>query len=151
MFKKSNREIIASSEATISNIGKEMEGNGKLHSQGDIGVNGKFYGELSSDSKVIVGETGFVEGEISAKEVIVYGRVNGKVTSSFQTSIKPTGVIFGDVLTSEIAIETGGRLNGNCKNMEQPDNFNAKSKGTPSSDKSKDEPSKGESQKKGKQ
>ena len=55
---------------------------GKITGGTSVGVDGVVKGELNISSKVIVGETGEIKGNIKADDIIIAGKVNGKLVDT---------------------------------------------------------------------
>lgn len=88
--------------------------NGDIDANGTIKVDGQCMGNISSKTDVIVGEVGYVKGNITAANVSVSGKVEGNVTSSGLLEVLPSGRILGDIQTVNLAVSDGGVVNGNC-------------------------------------
>ena len=99
----------------INLIGAGTEITGDVNSNGDIRIDGSLTGNLKTAGKVVIGETGKVNGEIVCKNSEVLGEVNGKIKVEELLSLKATSKIFGDIETKKLAIEPGSRFTGNCK------------------------------------
>lgn len=103
-------------EATtaINLIGTGTEITGDINSNGDVRIDGALKGNLKTSGKVVVGETGKVNGEIDCKNSEVLGEVHGKIKVGELLSLKATAKIFGDIVTKKLAIEPGSKFTGNC-------------------------------------
>ncbi len=93
--------------------GTEIKGD--INSNSDIRFDGTMTGNLKTTGKVVIGETGRVNGEIDCKNSEVLGEVHGKIKVSELLSLKATAKIFGDIITKKLAIEPGSKFTGNCK------------------------------------
>lgn len=87
---------------------------GDLISNGNLKVDGKVIGTITSENRVVVGETGIVEGEIKSNSVQIYGQVNGFIECSDVLVLKPTAVVTGDIKTQKLVVEIGSVFSGNC-------------------------------------
>ena len=61
----------------INLIGTGTEITGDVVSDGDIRIDGKLTGNLKTKGKVVIGETGAVDGEITCKNSEVLGTIKG--------------------------------------------------------------------------
>lgn len=104
----------------INLIGAGTEITGDVNSNGDIRIDGILTGNLKTAGKVVIGETGKVNGEIDCKNSEVLGEIHGKIKVSDLLSLKATSKIFGDILTKKLAIEPGSKFTGNCKMGDEP-------------------------------
>lgn len=105
-----NDKKILSGPGTI--VGVNVKLVGTLHDANEIIIHGKIEGEVISEKSVIVTETAFVKGPISAELVQVAGQVNGAVTASGKLEIMPTGKIIGSVMTKNLSIHSGATFVG---------------------------------------
>ncbi|MBR9999027.1 MAG: polymer-forming cytoskeletal protein [Cyclobacteriaceae bacterium] len=107
------------SEEELSNssniIGKGTTVEGNLESFGNIRVEGRIIGSIKSKSKVALGQSSFVEGDILAQNAEISGEVDGRVEISELLILKATAVISGDIITNKFIVESGATFNGSCK------------------------------------
>ena len=103
----------------INLIGAGTEITGDINSNGDIRIDGILTGNLKTAGKVVIGETGRVNGEIDCKNSEVLGEIHGKIMVGELLSLKATSKIFGDILTKKLAIEPGSKFTGNCNMGEE--------------------------------
>lgn len=82
-------------------------------------IDGQVKGDVTVDEGLILGEKGLVTGNITTKEIVVYGVVNGDIQTE-SLEIKATGKITGDIKTQTLLVETGGIYNGKLT-MQQPE------------------------------
>ncbi len=95
-------------------IGEGSVLKGNLNSSGNIRLEGKVIGDISSSSKVACGETSVVDGNVVAENAEIAGKVTGKVSVSELLILKSTASIDGDITTSNLIIESGASFNGSC-------------------------------------
>ena len=93
-------------------ISKDMIVSGALKGNGAVRIEGSVDGEIDLDGSVIVAPTGAVTGPVKADVIRVAGKVEGNVTAKEHLRLEKTGRVHGDVETSSLVIEDGGRLNG---------------------------------------
>lgn len=96
--------------STLISEGSVLEGN--LKAPAFVRIDGLVNGDVMVDEGLILGEKGEVKGNISTKEIFVYGTVRGDINTS-SLEIKATGRITGDIKTQNLAVENGGVYNGN--------------------------------------
>jgi cytoskeletal protein CcmA (bactofilin family) len=122
---KNNTQKTPSNSPTF--ISKEMEVTGNFQGKGAVQVEGILHGNISVDS-VVIGEVGAVHGNITAKNVIINGKLigsihcdslevmhNGSVSNNtLVKNLKITGEIEGEIIVSELLeIESTGYIHGN--------------------------------------
>ncbi|MDR0268326.1 polymer-forming cytoskeletal protein [Paenibacillus sp.] len=104
--------------STDSLIGRGTEVEGALACEANVRIEGKFNGVIESRACVTIGEFAVARSDISAREVIIAGKVYGDVQAEGKLTITSTGKMFGNVLAaSSLVIAEGGILNGSS-NME---------------------------------
>jgi cytoskeletal protein CcmA (bactofilin family) len=79
------------------------------------------------ESRVTIGRNGKVDASISAREVVVMGKVNGNIECTDRVDIRSEGSVTGDVSTSRISVEDGAVLKGGIQ-VRSSDTKNQQSK-----------------------
>ena len=100
--------------SAINIIGLGTQINGDVKSNSDIRVDGSLTGKLVTKGKVVIGESGKVNGEINCKNSDVEGSIEGKIKVSELLSLKTKARIHGDIVAAKLAIEPGCQFTGNC-------------------------------------
>ncbi len=95
-------------------IGENTHFQGTIKSKGSIRIDGRLEGSIVEASQVIVGQKGYVQGDITAHSVIIGGKVNGNVTAIESIEIQPGAQLLGDIHTSTLAIGEGAVFEGHC-------------------------------------
>ena len=86
---------------------------GEVTGSEDLFVDGQVEGKLSlSNGSLTVGPNGSVKADLNAREVIVRGTVEGKVSGRDRVQLWSTGRVNGEVQTERLAIEEGAVLRG---------------------------------------
>jgi cytoskeletal protein CcmA (bactofilin family) len=89
-----------------------IEITGSIRFTNDMIIDGKVNGEIMSDKgRVTIGENAAITGDISAGEVKVYGKVEGKITSQ-RCELKDKSRINGDIKSKVFSMEEGAQLSG---------------------------------------
>lgn len=88
---------------------------GEITANGDFRIDGKLVGSINCKGKIVVGQTGSVEGEIQCQNADVSGSINAQILVEQLLSLKATASLSGDVVTSKISIEPGAKFTGSCK------------------------------------
>lgn len=86
---------------------------GELTGSEDLFIDGKVEGKISmGNASVTVGPNAVVKAEIVSREVVVRGRVEGKLIGTERIQIWHTARIHGDMKAERIAIEEGSEIHG---------------------------------------
>lgn len=113
MFSSSKNTQAASSKVeTVIGSGTCIDGD--IKSSGTLRVDGKCIGNIISSSDVIVGEGAFVNGDITANNVCLAGKVEGNIKCSGVLEIMQKGTLIGDVEVEEVSIQRGAVFSGKC-------------------------------------
>ena len=116
MFNR-NREVQETMELTNASTqimkGTTIEGN--IDTYGNLRIEGKVVGNIKSKTKVALGESSYIEGNIVAQNAEIAGEVKGTVEVSDILSLKSTANIVGDIITGKLIVEAGAVWNGTIK------------------------------------
>ena len=88
---------------------------GDLKSEGDFRIEGTIKGTLITKGKVVIGNTGLVEGSLNCNNADVEGQIIGKLVVSETLSLRASAHVDGDVQTGKLAVEPGATFNANCQ------------------------------------
>ena len=109
-----------SSRATAC-ISQGIRIKGDVKGSEDLFIDGHIEGKLDmGDVSLTVGPNGTVKADISAREVIVRGRVEGKIFGREKVQLWNTGHVIGEVQTQRLSIEEGGTLRGKVEAGKAP-------------------------------
>jgi cytoskeletal protein CcmA (bactofilin family) len=96
-----------------ANIGKSVVIKGEVSGSEDLYVDGNVEGSIElRNHSLTVGPNGSVKANVTAKSVVVQGKLDGSVTASDRVELRKSAVVTGDVTTQRIAIEEGAFLKG---------------------------------------
>ena len=98
-------------------INSIMEGTsieGEIKSDSNLRVDGRVKGTINVRGRLIVGQSGVVEGEVTCQSSDIEGTVLGRVNCQDLLSLKATAKLQGDINTKKLAIEPGAVFTGNC-------------------------------------
>ena len=91
---------------------------GNVRSSGDIQIEGTIDGDVRAQV-LIVGESATVKGEVIAEEVVVHGRVIGRLRGA-RIRLSATARVEGDLVHKTLAIESGAQFEGSVHRQEDP-------------------------------
>ncbi len=119
MFKKEpevnkmreNSEIIGDARSSV--IGRSMKLKGNISAEEEILIEGIIEGSIKMKHNVIIGKSGKVKADITAREVIIKGEVNGNVHGTVKVEIVPGGVLNGDIISEKVVLAEGAKFKGN--------------------------------------
>ncbi|MCU1316799.1 MAG: hypothetical protein JWN63_2121 [Candidatus Acidoferrum typicum] len=105
---------LPTSSRTAACISQGIKIKGEVMGSEDLFVDGVVEGKLSltTNSCLTIGPNGSVKADVSAREVIVRGKIEGKVTGRDRVQLWSTGQVTGEVQTDRLSIEDGALLRG---------------------------------------
>lgn len=103
-----------SSNYTLLGEGTVLQGS--LYVPHSLHIDGTFKGgKLDTTEDLKVGENGVVEGEVSARNTIIAGKITGNVTVEERAELLASASLNGDLRARELIIEEGAFFQGNCQ------------------------------------
>jgi cytoskeletal protein CcmA (bactofilin family) len=102
-------------------IGKGLFIKGEINGSESLFIDGKVEGSINlPGNRVTVGRNGQVAANISAREIVVLGKVRGNVSATDRVDIRAEGSLSGDVAAARISIEDGAFFKGGI-DIRKPD------------------------------
>ena len=104
------------SESLLGNMikaGTEIKGDIKC--SGDIRIDGSLIGSLQTEGRLVVGESGRIEGNIRCKNADLSGTIRAKINAQELLSLKAACNLEGEISTNKLHIEPGANFTGNCQ------------------------------------
>ena len=93
-------------------LGPGVTVKGQITGNEDLQVDGRVEGPISlGEHRLTVGRTGQVTAELAAREIVVYGKVEGNLAGE-RIEIKKDASVVGDLTTRRIVIEDGASFKG---------------------------------------
>jgi cytoskeletal protein CcmA (bactofilin family) len=120
MFNKTAKEIpstnnkVATPGSSINLIGAGTVIEGDIRSNGDLRIDGAVHGNVYSKAKVVIGNTGMIEGDVSCINADISGTIKGKTSISELLFLKSSSKIIGDIVTGKLIVEVGASFTGSC-------------------------------------
>ncbi|AFL87016.1 Integral membrane protein CcmA involved in cell shape determination [Terriglobus roseus DSM 18391] len=94
-------------------IGKSLMIKGEVTGSESLYIDGRIEGTINlPGNRVTVGRNGQVAANISAREIVVLGKVRGNCQASDRIDIRSEGSLTGDVIAARISIEDGAFFKG---------------------------------------
>src|ERR1700690_1365056 len=116
--------ISGTSTVDQTHIARTVVIKGQVSGPETLFIAGRMEGTISfPDNRVTIGRNGNVAANITAKEVVIMGKVQGNVECADRLDIRSEGVLSGDVITHRISVEEGAILKGGVevRNPEKKD------------------------------
>lgn len=87
---------------------------GDITATGDFRLDGTLEGNIQLNGKLVVGDTGVVNGNILCMNANIIGTVNGNLSVKELLSLHSTARVKGDILINKLSIEPGAVFTGKC-------------------------------------
>lgn len=98
------------SQRGLSTLSSDLQFDGNISGGGDLQIDGAIKGDVRV-GRLIVGETGAVEGNVSGDYVEVRGRVVGAISGK-QVKLIATAYVDGDITAEQMSIDIGAYFQG---------------------------------------
>ena len=98
--------------ATI--IGPGTKVSGEIHSEGTIRIEGEVSGRVECEDTIVVHESGLVQADLVAGQIIVSGTVEGNIAAHDRLEVTDRAKIIGDITAPRISIAEGVIFEGKC-------------------------------------
>ena len=118
MAEKNSSQLAHAHEITRIPVGTEIRA-AFLFSEKDVRIDGTFTGDIITSGKLIIGETGYLCGNICCKNADIYGRIDGDVIIGDTLMLQSTCIFKGLLQAHKLSVESGARFNGTCKIITQ--------------------------------
>lgn len=96
-------------------VAKGTKIEGQFKSVENIRLDGTVVGDVSCNQKLVLGESGRVEGKIDTNDAVIMGHVVGELIVEGILHLNSTANIEGDITAKKMIVEEGARYNGACK------------------------------------
>src|SRR6266404_8994619 len=97
----------------VAHIGKSVLIRGELSGSEDLYLDGEVEGSIDlHEHSLTIGPHGRVRANVQARDVTVFGRVDGNIVGRDRVELKRSAVLAGDIATQRIVIEDGAYFKG---------------------------------------
>ena len=113
--KKMERSTKEETHGSNNIIGKGTVIEGSMETSGNLRIEGKVMGNVKSKSKIVIGKSAYIDGNIMSNNVEVSGEVKGLVKVAGLLTLRDSAVVHGEIVAKELVIEPGAKFEGQCK------------------------------------
>lgn len=92
---------------------------GDVTATGDFRLDGTLEGNIQLNGKLVVGDTGVVNGNVLCMNANIVGTVNGNLSVKELLSLHSTARVKGDILINKLSIEPGAVFTGKCNMLDE--------------------------------
>jgi cytoskeletal protein CcmA (bactofilin family) len=93
-------------------IGEKTFIKGTVRADENLTIHGRVEGTLESSGDIVIGETGFVEANVTGETVMVSGHIQGQIRAKGLFALHRSGSMSGEVKSPRIQIEEGSIFQG---------------------------------------
>ncbi|MCB0661339.1 MAG: polymer-forming cytoskeletal protein [Saprospiraceae bacterium] len=88
---------------------------GQFSSKENVRLDGKVTGDVICENRLVMGESGSVEGTIKANEAVIMGTIKGNIEIKSTLFLKASAKINGNITAKLLSVEEGAMYNGECR------------------------------------
>ncbi len=118
MFKNNKPTTIMSNEKTTGNgttlISAGTTLKGDISSNSDLRIDGTIIGNVTSSSKIVIGASGNVEGDLTGNQADIVGKVSGNIKTKDLLQLRGDCIVKGNVHAGKLQVEPTAVFNGQC-------------------------------------
>lgn len=92
---------------------------GDITATGDFRLDGTLQGNIQLNGKLVVGDTGVVNGNVLCQNANIIGSVNGNLSVKELLSLHASSRVKGDILINKLSIEPGAVFTGKCRMLDE--------------------------------
>jgi cytoskeletal protein CcmA (bactofilin family) len=103
------------SSATLISSGTVLKGDVK--SDNDLRIDGTIQGNVICSAKIVIGPSGFIEGNIQANGADITGKVVGNIAVKELLQLRSDSNVQGNIAAGRLQIDPSAIFNGKCEMM----------------------------------
>ena len=111
----------ATTSATLISPGTILKGDVK--SENDLRIDGTIQGNVYSSAKIVVGPSGYVEGNIEGAHADITGKVAGNITVKELLQLREQSTVQGNIIAGKLQVDPSAVFNGKCQMGAQAGNI----------------------------
>ena len=87
---------------------------GDMITESNLRIDGVVEGNVTTSSKVVIGQTGYIKGNLICGSADIEGNIDGTLVVGELLCLRENAVINGEISTAKLQIEEGASFSGNC-------------------------------------
>ena len=103
--------LAAASKQIDTVIAEQCTLEGDLTTQNSIKIDGRIQGTLRAEGRAIIGETGVIQGDVHAADLLVLGKLEGNVFAQ-RLHLQASANIHGNITADSLQVDPGARYHG---------------------------------------
>jgi cytoskeletal protein CcmA (bactofilin family) len=106
-------------ESPVAVIGKSVQIRGEVRGSEDLMVDGQVEGSITLlESRLTIGPNASVSANVSARDVILLGRLNGNISATGRVELRDGCNLVGDISAARLSIEESAAFRGNVEPLD---------------------------------
>lgn len=101
-------------EEKILDVDASMQGTLSFKDPVNLRINGKFEGILETQGNLTIGSTATIVADIIGDNIVVGGKVKGRITAKERLTLLPTAMVDGNIFPAKLNVAEGAIFEGNC-------------------------------------
>jgi cytoskeletal protein CcmA (bactofilin family) len=108
----------SAAETCVIAPGTKIEG--KFSSEENVRLDGKIKGEVQCSRRLVMGQSGYIEGNVRSKDATIMGTIEGELRVEGSLHLQSTACVKGTIIAREMTVDEGACYVGECKIGEIP-------------------------------
>ncbi len=92
---------------------------GDITASGDFRLDGTLEGNIQLNGKLVIGDSGVINGNVLCMNANIIGTVNGNLSVKELLSLHSSARVKGDILINKLSIEPGAIFTGKCNMLDE--------------------------------
>ena len=105
-------------EDKVLDVDASMQGTLVFKDPVNLRINGRFEGTLDIKGSLTIGQTAIINADINGDNIIIGGKVKGRIVARERLTLLPTAVVEGEIFPSKLNIAEGALFEGSCKMLQ---------------------------------
>ena len=114
MLDSGRKQRPATDSKVVTVVGQGTHVTGEIRSKGTVRIEGLVSGHMECDDTIVIQETGKVEADLEASQIVISGEVRGNVFAHDRLEITSSGKLLGDITAPRVSIAEGVLFEGKC-------------------------------------
>ncbi len=114
MFFRDENKLRINETSISTFVGVDTKIEGTLITHSSVRIDGTVVGGVVADGTVVLSQSGQIQGNVMAENIVIAGVVDVNLTIKDKTNIEPTGEVYGDINTSRILIDEQSVFQSKC-------------------------------------
>ena len=102
----------AGTGTTLISAGTTIKGD--ISSNSDLRIDGTIIGNINSSAKIVIGNSGVVEGDIFGNNADIVGKTSGTIKVKELLQLRGECVVNGNIYAGKLQVEPSATFNGQC-------------------------------------